>query len=376
MRSLAGVLYLDHVVTPAAAERLAAWDLAMAAEPPYEPVRWHARFDRYMRSVAVSSSTRIEGNPMSTPEVDALLGGAPVVAPYQGQLENLNYDRALDLVTTFALTESYEWQEATLAAINGTILHGLPNDRQGRYRDEPLRVGGAHDPPHQSQVVPRMRDLITWLRGEQCHTLVRVALLHLNFVAIHPFLDGNGRTARVASTLELMRSGVRAPELLSVESYLAAHREEYFERLRTTLGPTYQPERHSATEWVDYYVRISTALLEFENRLDEAWPHDMGLLTDTLARRREPADWAPVLHMASLGSVRSRDVADFFGRSLPWARALLNELVTAGWLRQEGRTRGSRWLPEPRLARLGLRVPDLIQRHETGQTFGPLEEGG
>lgn len=363
-------LYVSHTVTRETQERLAAWDRAIAAEPPHEPVRWHARFNRFMRSVTVSASTRIEGNPMSPPEVDALLSGDHVSAPHQRQIENLNYNRALNLATAFGVAPGFEWQEAIFGAINSTILQGLADDRQGRYRAEALRVAGVYDPPHHTQIPAHMGALVEWLRECENHALVQVALLHLNFVAIHPFVDGNGRTARVASTLHLMRSGVRAPELLSVESYLAAHRDEYFERLRTTIGPSYQPDRHSATEWVDYYVGISTALLDFENRLAEAWPHDMGLLTDALARRRHPIEWAPVLHMATFGPVRSRDVAEFYDHSLPWARTRLNEIVSAGWLRQEGRTRASQWLAEPRLQSLDLRVPYLVQRHVAGQTLG------
>ncbi|MFV2063923.1 MAG: Fic family protein, partial [Chloroflexota bacterium] len=297
-------------------------------------------------------------------------------ASQQQHTENLDYDRALELVTSFAAhAATFEWQEATFGAINGTLLQGLPHDRQGRYRDEPLRVAGVYDAPHQTRLASLMGCLVEWLRHSHDHPLVRVALLHLNLVAIHPFLDSNGRTARVASTLELMRSGVRTPELLSVESYLAAHRDEYFERLRTTIGPSYQPDRHSTTGWVEYYTRISTALLEFDERIEQAWPHDMGTLADHLARRGEPLEWAPVLHMGAFGPVRTRDVAEFFERSLPWARALLNDIVAAGWLRQEGRTRASQWLPEPRLLDLDLRVPFLVRRHEQGQSLTLFDDG-
>jgi hypothetical protein len=370
MHSLMESLYLAHQLSEATTARLAEWDVALAAEPPHAPSRWHMRFHRYMRSVTVAASTRIEGNPTSTPQVDALLSGDPVSAPHQRQLENVNLNRALDVATAFALTDTYEWQESTLTVVNSTVMQGLPNDRQGRYREEPLTVAGIYHPPEHAQISALMRQLIYWLRESEEHPLVRVALLHLNCVAIHPWLDGNGRTARVASTLELMRSGVRAPELLTVETYLAAHRDEYFERLRTTLGPDYRPNRHSATEWVEYYVQISTALLELENRVEEAWPHDFGLLTEVLLRYGHPLDWGPVLHMAAYTPVRSREVGEMFERSTPWARALLGQMARAGWLRQQGRTRASHWVAEPRLTSLDLRVPELLGRLEAGQTLG------
>jgi len=372
MDSLADSLYISFALSAATEARLRVWTAAMAQEPPHQPSRWHLHFQRYMRSITVTASTNIEGNPMSAPEVDALLSGEAVTAPTRAQLENLNYNRALDLATTFALTPSHEWQESTIAAINSTVMHGLPSDRLGRYRDEPVTVAGTYSPPDSLVLSGLMDGLIHWLRSCQEHPLLRVALLHLNLVAIHPFLDGNGRTARVLSTLELMRSGVRAPELLSVESYLAAHRAEYFDRLHTALGSSYQPDRHSATEWIDYYVEISTALLDVETRLDEAFPHDLGQLTVTLSRLGQPLDWAPAMHMAAGSPIRTREIAEFYERSLPWARAFLNRLVEAGWIRQVGRTRASQWLPTQQLMDLDLRFPALLQMYERGQTLGLL----
>jgi hypothetical protein len=363
-------LYLDHTISDDTQERLQTWGAALAQEGPHEPTRWHMHFHRYMRSVTVAASTNIEGNPMSAPQVDALLGGESVIAPQLAQLENLNYNRALDLATAFALTPTFIWTETVIRAINSTLLNSLPDDRLGRYRDGPVVVGGVYQAPSERMVEQLMGAFIAWLRDCDDHPLVRVALLHLNLVAIHPFFDGNGRTARVLSTLALMRAGVQAPELLSVETYLAGQRDQYFERLRTALGPTYQPDRHSVTEWIDYYVRISTALLDIETRLDEAWPHDLGLLGEALSHRGQPMEWATVLHMAATYPIRTREVAELYEHSLPWARGLLNDLVGAGWVRQEGRTRAARWFPTEQLRNLDLRFPVLIRQVERGQTLG------
>jgi Fic family protein len=366
MHSLAETLHVSYHISAETQRRLDAWSAALLVEPPHEPSRWHVQFRRYMRSITVAASTRIEGNPMSSPQVDALLAGETVMAPQQAQLENLNLNRALDVAMAFGVTESFQWQESTIRVLNSTVMHNLPDDRLGRYREEPVTVGPFLPPDH--HIIPDlMRAFEEWLRDCQDHALVRAALLHMNLVAIHPFLDGNGRTARVASTLELVRSGVRAPELLSVETYLASHRDEYFEQLHRALGDSYQPDRHSASEWVEYYVRITTALLDIERRIDEAFPHDMYLLDDLLSRRHEPTEWMHILHMAAAYHIRTSEVADFFGRSLPWARSQLNRMVEAGWLRQEGRTRAAHWLASDMLRGLDLRVPALLEQLERGQ---------
>lgn len=83
-----------------------------------------------------------------------------------------------------------------------------------------------------------MRCFVAWLQVSDWHPLVRTALLHLNLVAIHPWMNGNGRTARILSSLELMRH-VRAPELISIEPAILRRHEEYFRLIREALGPTY-----------------------------------------------------------------------------------------------------------------------------------------
>ena len=73
-----------------------------------------------------------------------------------------------------------------------------------------------------------MRELVDWLRGDDGsdHTLVQGGLTHLNVVSIHPWHNGNGRTAGVAGSLALMRRGIAAPELVNVESWIRAHPAE------------------------------------------------------------------------------------------------------------------------------------------------------
>ncbi len=79
-----------------------------------------------------------------------------------------------------------------------------------------------------------MAVLVDWLRrSTDMSTLIRVALLHLNLVAIHPFNDGNGRTARLLASMALMERGIEATELISIEAYLRRHRDEYISMLQS-----------------------------------------------------------------------------------------------------------------------------------------------
>jgi Fic family protein len=199
-------------------------------------------------------------------------------------------------------------------------------------------------------------------------------LLHLNIIAIHPFNDGNGRTARVLAAMELVRDGVRSPELISIEAYLRRNRDEYIDALRTTIGPTYDPDNHPVTEWLDYYSRISLDRLEARNRVLDALPADIGILVASLADAGEPLEWASTLLAARVGRLRTALLAELTGRSMPAARAELARLVRAGWLEPHGVTRGRWYAPSERLTRLRLHVPELMSLLAAGEQLRLFDE--
>lgn len=368
-----GSLHIAHSIGRETAARLRRWDEAVAHAPPRELGPWQVELFRHLRGATVGASTRIEGNTLSIPEVEAVLQGESVDASRQAQVEVTNYNQALNLATSFGLSPDFTWSHMVFTALNGQILQGLPEDRHGRYRDGPVYIGEAYEGPPAGWVHDLMAMLIDWLGSSTDHPLVRAALLHLNVLAIHPWFDGNGRTSRVAATLELLRAGIRAPELVNIEPYLASHRDEYVSRLQAAHGPTYRPEEHSATEWVDYIVRISTDRLSIDTRLLAALEHDYGVLSADLERDGEPLAWISTLWVAAAVPIRTRSVAEAFGRSMPWARARLSQMVTAGWLRQIGRTRAASYVASDRLIALDLTLPDLIRRYDSGSS---LEAGG
>ena len=361
-------LHLAYRLDQEAQEAIARWDRTMAAEPALQPIRWHVFLQRYLRSATVAASTQIEGNPLSLNEVDAVLQGEAMDVPPQVRNEPINYSNALSAATSLALTDSFEWSEATLRMLNHQVLRDDPDDRQGRYREEPVTVTGFYHAPHPRLVPGLMSALVQWLRSSEDHPLIRVALLHLNLVAVHPWVNGNGRTARIASSLELMRSNVSAPELISVEPYLRQHQDEYFDQLRTTLGPTYDPERHTASHWVNYYIRVSANRLGFDERMEDAWPHDIGTMVDALQTAHNPSDWGPVLLVAAIAPIRTRSIAHVLGRSMSAVRAMLAAMEREEWLVHHGRTRGRHYLPGPRLQALTLRTPEIVRRHVEGDS--------
>jgi len=220
-----------------------------------------------------------------------------------------------------------------------------------------------------------MDELVSWLRRPGAiPPLIRSALLHLNVIAIHPFNDGNGRTARVLAGIELVRDGIQSTELISVEAYLRRNRDDYVAALRTTLGPSYDPDNHPVTEWLEYYTRISLDRLEVRNRILDALPADLGVLISSLADRGEPLDWAAPLLAARVGRMRTASLATMTRRSAPAARAELARMTRAGWLEPRGATRGRWFAPGGHLLDLHLHVPELMRLLADGAELVAFDE--
>jgi Fic family protein len=361
-------LHIAFQSTSALEDLLRRWDEAIVAEGPPALHRWtNLAVWPSARSATVAGSTGIEGNPLTAEQVDDVLAGGSIVANRDDVRDVRNYNAALDIANRAALRTDFEWSQELLRRLNAEILAGLEDDERGEYRREPVTVSGIYAPPDPLAVPSLMGALVEWLRDEdQGHTLVRAGLAHLNVVSIHPWLNGNGRASRVVGSLVLMRRGIAAPELVNIESVIRANREDYVDVLQETHGPTYQPDRHSATAWLEYFARISVDRLNLRARLTAAIQQDIGLLTMELDRADDPLPWAPVLLASTIAPVRTAGLVAPLGLSMPRIRAMLAGAAASQWLRAEGQNRGRRYLPGPRLDSLPLRTPDVMDRLRRG----------
>lgn len=370
-------LHLSYTTNLIIRTRLDRWDAA-ARETALEPGSWRMLVVwPAARDASVSGSTGIEGNPLDAEQVEQVLAGSAVPADATHIREVENYNRALNLAREAAQRPDFGWSHEFIHLINATVMEWLPGDTRGNYRSSPadeIHVG-TFTGPSPLLVQGLMDALIVWLRTDGTSPLIRAALLHLNLIAIHPFTDGNGRTSRILAAVELIRDGVRAPELISIEAYLRRNRDEYVDILRTTLGPAYDPDNHPVTEWIDYYTRISLDRLAARTRIIDALPTDIGMLFSALADVGQPLEWAPTLLAARVGRMRTAQLADLTGRSMPAARAELARIAGAGWLESHGATRGRWYGPSERLLAIPLRVPELMRHLARGEQLVMFEPG-
>lgn len=174
------------------------------------------------------NSNAIEGNTLKLSETKVVLegitiGGKSVVE----HLEVINHKKAIYFLEDL-FKDKEQLSEWNIKNIHSIILKNIDDGNASRYRKANVLISGAnHIPPSYEQIDVLMQSLIlnyssNW---DDYHPIVRSALLQGEFVKIHPFIDGNGKTARILLNFELMKSGY-PPIIIKKENRL-----EYFKAL-------------------------------------------------------------------------------------------------------------------------------------------------
>lgn len=167
-------------------------------------------------------SNAIEGNTLTLRETKVVLEGITVGGKsLREHLEATNHRDAIEYVEAIVarLEPMSVWQ---IKNIHRLVLQGIDNDEAGRFRRENVVIAGASTtPPDFLHLDEEMQKLMAWYGAVgSLNPVVRAAQLHTRLVKIHPFVDGNGRTARLLLNLELMKEGY-PPAIVRKEDRLA-----------------------------------------------------------------------------------------------------------------------------------------------------------
>ena len=156
------------------------------------------------------NSNAIEGNTLTIIETKVVLEGITIGGKtLKEHLEVVNHRDAILYIEDIVRSEEAftEWQ---IKNIHSLILKGINDKYAGIYRDQQVIISGAeHMPPEPFLIKEEMEDFINWYNTEalELHPIERAAIVHIKFVGIHPFIDGNGRASRLLLNLELMKNG-------------------------------------------------------------------------------------------------------------------------------------------------------------------------
>lgn len=218
-------------------------------------------------------STEIEGNQLNMRQVEALYAKKKIDAPDRDIYEVKNYLNALKFIEK-TIAEKQPITEKVILKI-----HKLVTDKTlapqfcGHYRPGPIYVIRKHfgmpqeilyTGPEAKRAAQLMTEFVTWLKEsekKEINPVIVAAIAHMEIAAIHPFNDGNGRTARALATLILYQRGYDFRRLFALEDYYNTNRQDYYKAIN--LGKTYDERRTDLTSWLEYFVK------GFKQEIDE-----------------------------------------------------------------------------------------------------------
>lgn len=182
-----------------------------------EKIRAHRPLDsyevkqlkEYFRIGLTYSSNALEGNSLTESETKVVLEDGITIGgkPMKDHFEAIGHSEAFDLL--YKLADSQDITEDDILGLHRLLYYRIDSETAGKYRERNVIITGTDFTPPTPSVVPlAMQEFLGNLpKYRQLHPVEYVAMLHLNLVTIHPFIDGNGRTARLLMNLALLQSG-------------------------------------------------------------------------------------------------------------------------------------------------------------------------
>ncbi|MFZ1306400.1 MAG: Fic family protein [Ferruginibacter sp.] len=156
-------------------------------------------------------SNRIEGNTLTLKETDLVVNEGLTIGgkSMREHLEAINHAHAIEFIKELVHKKTVI-NERLLLQIHNLILRGIDNENAGRYRSVQVMIKGSKHTPPQPFLVPRqMEEYFVWYQKNKklLHPVMLAAEMHEKLVTIHPFIDGNGRTARLLMNMILLQHG-------------------------------------------------------------------------------------------------------------------------------------------------------------------------
>ena len=206
------------------------------------------------------NSNGIEGNSLTLKETYLVISEGMTVKnkPLKDHLEAKDHYEALEFIMDLVEHEKPQTvSEQLIRTLHQIIVRDTEKEWAGRYRNSNVFIAGAgHKPPEATLVPEKMADLVHWFRDVQSklHSIELSALIHHKFVHIHPFFDGNGRTARLLMNVILMREGYPLAVILKND------RKKYYDCLaksdREDHAPLVRFVAQSVERSLDIYLKV------------------------------------------------------------------------------------------------------------------------
>lgn len=190
-------------------EKVDRYHQAISAVRPFEG-HMLEQLKNYYRIGLTWSSNAIEGNKLTISETKVVLEDGLTIGgrPLRDFYETVGHGKAYDFMFSLIRGRSISIEE--IKTMHRLFYKDIDEDNAGTWRREQVIVSGSEYAfPKPREIEKQMQGLEAWIKAERDkhHPVVFAAILHLRFVSIHPFIDGNGRTARLIMNLVLLQDG-------------------------------------------------------------------------------------------------------------------------------------------------------------------------
>ena len=214
------------------------------------------------------ASNKIEGNPLTEQQADEAIEKDEHKHFLKPEQEIRNYFLALNLLEE-KLEKKELFSKKMILEVQAMVEKGASKEKIGlRGAMPPGMLFAVYDsatgtpdyiPPEYSEIPELLDELVKYVNTTDDHPLIIAAIVHYQIVTIHPFEDGNGRTARLMSGYILDLYGYGFGGIGSLEEYFAYDLDEYYESLQMGLPPLYYSGRENPPHpeiWINYFLRM------------------------------------------------------------------------------------------------------------------------
>lgn len=213
----------------------------------------------------IHHGTHIEGNELNLIQTKKILEGQEVYGRPRDIQEVINYRNVMTLLDELSFKRGDLTSEILLDIHRTTVEKIISNEKVGVLRTTQviIKEEGTDKvvlkPPPFVEVPYLLEDFFGWLNSEtarEIHPVIRAGIVHYVLVAIHPFVEGNGRTVRAFTQLLLMREGYDIKRFFSLEENFDSDLSSYYDALFRVDKDAQHIAQRDLTPWIEYFTEV------------------------------------------------------------------------------------------------------------------------
>lgn len=305
-------------------------------------VKIRAKLRETAKLVSTHYSTMIEGNRLTLKEATEVIRDSQhFPGRERDEEEVLGYYKALDKIESI-VRPKLKITETHIQQLHALVMSGKKSktkptpyrDGQNVIRDSQTKAI-VYLPPEAKDVPQMMRDLVVWLEETRTELPcpIRAGMAHYQFATIHPYYDGNGRTARLLATLILHVDGYDLKGFYSLEEYYGRNLSDYYKALAVGPSHNYYMGRAEAdiSTWLEYFCSGMAHAFESvyrQAKREDAIPNNDGIAIKQLDSRQKKA--LGLFQKSDI--ITAQNISKLFGIQPRTARVLCHKWVEAGFI--------------------------------------------